>query len=114
MYPSDFFPQPYSCAIHRMAPSLEPCPCPKCKGALVSHKTALRHASADHTNQRIPTFDEWIAAAPAVHNDRLDTGRVSDGSREGNYDGMDSDGIEDEQEIRERHLNGHFDVCKDC
>lgn len=76
-----------------MAPSLEPCPCPKCNGALVSHKTVLRHAAANHTHQPIPTFDEWIAAAP----EQLD--RVSDGSSEDSYDGM--DGIEDEKVIRE-------------
>lgn len=90
-----------------MAPSLEPCPCPKCKGALVSHKTVLRHAAADHTNQplaipRFPTFDEWIAAAP----ERLDTGKVSDGSPEdgSEYDGM--DGIKDERVNQ--------DVCRVC
>jgi hypothetical protein len=76
-----------------MAPSLELCPCPKCKGALVSHKTVLRHAATDHTNQPIPTFDEWIAAAP----ERLD--RVTDGSSEDGYGGM--DGIKD-------------NVCRDC
>lgn len=91
-----------------MAPSLEPCPCPKCNGALVSHRTVLRHAAADHINQPIPTFDEWIAAAP----EQLDTGRASDGLSEGNYDGM--DGIEDEQVIRERRLYEPLDVGKDC
>jgi hypothetical protein len=85
-----------------MAPSLELCPCPKCKGALVSHKTVLRHAAAI---PRFPTFDEWIAAAP----ERLDTGKVSDGSTcssedDLEYDGM--DGIEDEQVNQ--------DVCRDC
>lgn len=104
-----------------MPPSLEPCPCPKCNGALVSHKTVLRHAAANltkFTNQPIgpiPTFDEWIAAAPEL----LD--RVSDGSSEDDYDGnhgMDGmDGIEDEQVIRERRLDWTdepLDVCRDC
>ena len=93
-----------------MAPSLEPCPCPKCNGALVSHKTVLHHAAANHTHQPIPTFDEWIAAA--APSEWLET--VLDDLGGDDYDEM--DGIEDEQVIRERRLdrtNEPFDVCID-
>lgn len=94
-----------------MAPSLESCPCPKCSGALVSHKTVLRHAVAN-LNQPIQTFNEWIAAAPQ----RLD--RETDGSREDDHDdGMDEDEDEDEhwRVIREQRLDRAdepFDVCR--
>ena len=88
-----------------MAPSLEPCPCQNCKGALVSHRTVLRHAATNHSNQPIPMFNEWIAAAP----ERLN--KESDGSSEGNYDGM--DGIEEEKVDRERHSDSLI-VCKIC
>ena len=88
-----------------MAPSLEPCPCQNCKGALVSHRTVLCHAATNHTNQPIPTFNEWIAAAP----ERLN--KESDGSSEGNYDGM--DGIEEEKVDRERRSDSLI-VCKIC
>ena len=70
----------------------------------MSHRTVLRHAPTNHTNQPIPTFDEWIAAAP----ERLN--KESDGSSEDDYDGM--EGIEEEKVVGERHSD-RLIVCKD-
>ena len=92
-----------------MAPSLELCFCPKCNDALVSHRTVLCHAAADHTNQPIPTFNEWIAAAP--------TGKQLDGvsDDEDGYEGLGMEGIEDKQEQHLNWTDHPLDVCTgDC
>lgn len=62
-----------------MARPHEPCHCRRCQGALVTHKTALRHALESQLATAIPTFDEWVneGTGPSQESGMVGSSNVS-------------------------------------
>lgn len=86
----------------------KPCPCPKCKGALVSSRTVRNHASRIITSD-VVLFSVWLEAIG--RNKRPHTSRLFDGNTVGPSLGHSQ--REDDSRSSKRHQQQSIMVCYD-
>jgi hypothetical protein len=99
-----FVPQP--CFLPMPEPR-KPCPCPKCKGALVSSRTVRNHASRTITTDVVRSFSAWLEATG--RNKRPRTSRLFDGETGGPSLGPSY--REDDIKPSKRHRQQSIMVC---